>query len=579
MTTGQIAGPGTGIESAPATRHGAGKTGILVAIAVMLIVALIGIAVSIPSSRKAAEVGRDPSGLLVGSKAAGDVPAPGIVGIDPNAITADEAATAAKNEPYAAKLGDQVNQNRLAVNFVWTLIAGFLVMFMQLGFAFLETGFCRAKNAVHVMGMNIAIYFIGMLGYFCVGFAFQFGGYAAVGSPNLGLLPQMNHELAIHIGNVDWGLIGAKGFFLSDGTYDAAVAVLFLFNMVFMDTAATIPTGAMAERWKWSTFCIYGLFISTIIYPIFGNWAWGGGWLSQLGKVGLGQGYIDFAGSGVVHAVGGFTALAGAYVLGPRIGKYNKDGSSNTIPGHNMVFAIVGTLILAFGWFGFNPGSTLGASGNGSLRIGLIAVATMLASASGALVAMLITWYRNGKPDIAMTCNGLLIGLVAITAPSGWVSPISAVIIGAVAGMLVVFAAEIIDRRLKIDDPVGAVAVHGVGGIWGILAVGLFADGTANYAGTSVRGLFFGDASQLVAQLIGAVVVMLWAGGVSFAFFKLVNKLMGLRVSAADELSGLDLPDFGVPAYWNGSEPLKGGIFPLPTGQGTGSIAAVGAGD
>jgi len=576
MATGQLTGAGAG---GTAGRKLSVKTGVLVSAAILLIVAIIGIAVSIPSSRKAAEVGRDPSGLLVGSKAAGDVDAPGIVGIDPNAIKADEAATAAKNEPYAAKLGDQVNQNRLGINFVWTLVAGFLVMFMQLGFAFLETGFCRAKNALHVMGMNVAIYFIGMIGYFCVGFAFQFGGYASVGQANLGLLPQMNRELAIHIGSVDWGLIGGKGFFLSDGTYDAAVAVLFLFNMVFMDTAATIPTGAMAERWKWSTFCIYGFFVSTIIYPIFGNWAWGGGWLSQLGKVGLGQGYIDFAGSGVVHAVGGFTALAGAYVLGPRIGKYNKDGTSNVILGHNLVFAVVGTLILAFGWFGFNPGSTLGASGNGNLRIGLVAVATMLASASGALVAMLVTWYRNGKPDIAMACNGLLAGLVAITAPSGWVSPISAVIIGGIAGVLVVFAAEFIDRRMKIDDPVGAIAVHGVNGVWGMIAVGLFADGQANYAGVQVRGLFFGDASQLMAQLIGVVAVILWAGGVSLVFFKVLNRVMGLRVSAEAELAGLDVPDFGVPAYWNGDQPLKGGIFPLPTGQGTGSIAAVGAGD
>ncbi len=558
MATGQLAGVGAGGESGRMTRNGLPvKTGLLVAVAILLIVALIGIVISLPSSTKDAESARDPSGLVIGSDS-------GVVGVAPANITQDDADKAAKSEPFATQLAVQVNQNRLGINMTWTLVAGFLVMFMQLGFALVETGFCRAKNALHVMTMNFSIYFLGMLGYFFCGFAFQFGGIGNVGVPNLGGLAGLNKELTISLGGVDWGLIGHKGFFLSDGTYDVGIAVMFLFQMVFMDTTATIPTGAMAERWKWSAFCVYGFFISTIIYPIFGNWAWGGGWLSQLGKKGLGQGYIDFAGSGVVHAVGGFTALAGAFVIGPRIGKYNKDGSSNVIPGHNIVLAIVGTLILAFGWFGFNPGSTLGASGNGNLRIGLIAVVTMLAGSAGAMAAMLLTWYMNGKPDAGMTCNGLLAGLVAITAPSGWVSPISAFIIGTVAGVIVVFAVSIIDKKLRIDDPVGAISVHGVCGVWGMLSVGLFADGTANYGGTQVKGLFFGDAGQLGAQAIGAVVVILWAGGVSYGFFKLVDRVMGLRPAAADEIAGLDMPEFGAPAYWNDGEPLKGGVFPIP---------------
>ena len=253
-----------------------------------------------------------------------------------------------------------VDENRLAINFVWTLVTGYLVMFMQAGFALVETGFCRAKNAGHTMAMNFMVYGLGMLGYYICGFAFQFGGIGMVGVPNLGGLGVLSNELSVSIGGHDWGLIGYKGFFLNDGTYDVGVAVLFLFQMVFMDTTATIPTGAMAERWKWSAFCVYSFFVSTLVYPIFGNWAWGGGWLSQLGNVGLGKGYIDFAGSGVVHAVGGWCALAGAIVLGSRLGKYNKDGSPNTIPGHNMVLALLGCFILAFGWFGFNPGSTLG---------------------------------------------------------------------------------------------------------------------------------------------------------------------------------------------------------------------------
>jgi Amt family ammonium transporter len=498
----------------------------------------------------------DPSGIVVGAGGSD------LAGIAPGELTSDDFDTATTAEPFAVKLAALVNQNRLGVNFTWTLVAGFLVMFMQAGFALVETGFCRAKNAAHTMSMNFMIYVLGLTGYFICGFAFQEGGIGLIGVPNLGGLAILNHEITIPIGGIDWGIIGWKGFFLSDGSYDVAIAVMFLFQMVFMDTTATIPTGSMAERWKWSAFCVYGLFISTIIYPIFANWAWGGGWLSQLGKIGLGSGYLDFAGSGVVHAIGGWTALAGALVLGPRLGKYNKDGTINPIPGHNLVIALLGCFILAFGWFGFNPGSTLGASGNGNLRIGLVAVCTMLASASGAIVAMAYTWIVNKKPDPSMMGNGLLAGLVAITAPSGFVSPLSGFIIGGIAGLLVCLAVPFFDR-VRVDDPVGAISVHGVNGLWGQLALGLFADGTMNYGGTVARGLFFGDASQFVAQLVGGAVAFGWAFGVGWLFFTVQKAVMGLRVSEDVELGGLDLPEMGIPGYAPDAEPYRG-AFPIP---------------
>ena len=472
--------------------------------------------------------------------------------------TSQQLNTAQKSEPFAYNLAVLVDENRLGINFVWTLVTGYLVMFMQAGFALVETGLCRGKNAGHTMAMNFMVYGLGMVGYYVAGFAFQFGGIGLVGVPNLGGLTALTNELSVTIGGHSWGLIGYKGFFLSDGTYDVGIAVMFLFQMVFMDTTATIPTGAMAERWKWSAFCVYSLFVSTLVYPVFGNWAWGGGWLSQLGHIGLGQGYIDFAGSGVVHAVGGWCALAGAIVLGPRLGKYNRDGSSNTIPGHNMVLALLGCFILAFGWFGFNPGSTLGASTNGNLRIGIIAVNTMLAGAFGSITAMGYTWLSGAKkPDIGMMGNGLLAGLVAITAPSGYVSPVGASIIGAVAGVLVVVAAGFIDRVLKVDDPVGAIAVHGVNGLWGQLSVGLFADGLANYGGLQVKGLFFGDASQLVAQIIGGAVCFVYVFGISWIFFTLYKRFFGLRVSAETELAGLDVPEMGSLGYNPDAGPFK----------------------
>ena len=353
------------------------------------------------------------------------------------------------------------------------------------------------------------------------------------------------------------GLWGKNGYFLMhNGTYDVGVMVMFLFQMVFMDTALTIVTGTAAERWKYAAFMVSSFLMGAFTYPLFGNWAWGGGWLATLGaNFGLGHGYCDFAGSGVVHAVGGMTALAMGILIGPRIGKYNRDGSANAIPAHDIVLVLLGCFILAFGWFGFNPGSTLGASGNGNLRISSVAVNTMLAGMAGSFGAMLYMWIRYGKPDASMTGNGLLAGLVAITAPSGFVNPVASVIIGLIAGVLVCLSVEFFDRIIKVDDPVGAISVHGANGLWGVISVGLFADGKSNYGGAwngvsgSVTGLFYGDAGQLVAQLIGVATLIGFVFTLSFVFNLLIDWFVGQRVSAKAELEGLDIPEMGSLGY------------------------------
>ncbi|HZT71614.1 MAG TPA: ammonium transporter [Terriglobia bacterium] len=450
---------------------------------------------------------------------------------------------------------NQIGQNKVAINFVWTLITGFLVMFMQAGFALVETGLCRAKNANHTMMMNFMVYGFGLFAYWVCGFALQMGGVGAIG--NLGGTAPLSGEFSINLFGKPWGLFGTHGFFLTQGgTYDVAVMVLFLFQMVFMDTAATIVTGACAERWKFAAFALSSVFLAAITYPLFANWAWGGGWLSALGtNYGLGHGYCDFAGSGVVHAVGGLSALAVSLIIGPRIGKYNRDGSSNAIPGHDIVIVLAGCFILAFGWFGFNPGSTLGASGNGALRIGSIAVNTMLAGCTGSFGAIFYMWMRYGKPDASMSGNGLLAGLVAITAPSGFVNTIGAAIIGLIAGVLVCLSVEYLDRKAHVDDPVGAISVHGACGLWGVISVGLFADGTSNYGGSwngvsgSVTGLFYGDPKQLVAQLIGCVTLLGFVFSLSYAFNFLLEAIVGQRVSAESELEGLDIPEMGALGY------------------------------
>jgi Amt family ammonium transporter len=478
---------------------------------------------------------------------------------DPDGSLTGNASDITVNDPKKGlTIGDvanQVGQNKIAINFVWTLITGYLVMFMQLGFALLETGLARAKNANHTMMMNIAVYGIGMFAYWLIGFAIQMGGVGAVA--NLGGTAPLSAEFTATIFGKPFGLFGQHGFFLMHkGTYDVGVMVLFLFQMVFMDTGATIPTGAAVERWKFSAFIVTSFLFAAFTYPLFANWAWGGGWLANLGaNFGLGKGYCDFAGSGVVHAVGGLSALAIAMILGPRIGKFSRDGKPQVILAHDIVLVLTGCLILAFGWFGFNPGSTLGASGTGNLRISSIAVNTMLASATGLMSAMLYMWTAYGKPDASMTGNGFLAGLVAITAPSGFVNPLGAVIIGLIAGVLVCLSVAFIERFMKIDDPVGAVSVHGTCGIWGVISLGLFADGKSNYGGSwngvngSVTGLFYGDASQLVAQLIGVATLIGFVFTLSFVFAFVVDLLVGQRTSAKSELEGLDLPEMGAMAY------------------------------
>lgn len=508
--------------------------------------------------------------------------------------------TNAPNPLYAKPTTDELIQsvahNKISINVVWTLVTGFLVMFMQAGFALVETGLCRAKSAAHVMTMNFMIYALGMLGFYVCGFALMFGGYyqgpVAIGwQPSLGQgLQLLNKEFTVNIAGHDCGLFGYTGFFLNNNVLDTAVFALFLFQMVFMDTTATIPTGAMAERWRFGNFMIYGFWVGALPYALFGNWVWGGGWLAQLGyNFGLGHGHVDFAGSSVVHMCGGVIAIAGAWVLGPRLGKFGNDGKARPIPGHNLVYVILGTFILAFGWFGFNPGSTLAGTDN---HISIIAVNTMLASATGALAAYVIMMLKFGKPDPSMLCNGMLAGLVAITAPCAFVSSLGACIIGLVSGIFVVFSVFFVEGKLKIDDPVGAISVHGVNGAWGVLSLGLFANGSygagwngvhkllkdgaikviindgpasvaeynkltsAGWADQGVTGLFgnwfggsYGDSSQFIAQCIGTVTCLVFVGVFSVIWFKLSNLVIPIRSKREDEIGGLDLPEMGAECY------------------------------
>jgi Amt family ammonium transporter len=436
-----------------------------------------------------------------------------------------------------------------ALNIVWTLVTGFLVMFMQAGFALVETGLTRAKNVAHTMGMNFLVYSIGVLGFWAIGFGLQMGGVGPLST--FGNDPTLSREFVISIGGHDFGLFGMHGFFLSPAVFTAPVAALFLFQMVFMDTAATIPTGAMAERWHFSSFVAFSFGLAAIMYPVFGNWVWGGGWLSQLGKnFGLGHGHVDFAGSSVVHMVGGVAAFTGAKILGPRLGKYGLDGKARPIPAHNVPMVVLGTFILAFGWFGFNPGSTLSGT---DTRIAVIATNTMLASAAGAFGAYCYLKVRFGSPDVSMLCNGMLAGLVAITAPCAFVTAPCAVFIGLVAGMLVVVSALFIENTLKVDDPVGASSVHGTCGAWGVISLGLFADGRYgdgwNGVPGPVRGLLYGDGGQLVAECVGVLACIAWVGAMTFVIFKVVGLFTRARVPAEDERMGLDVPEMGIEGY------------------------------
>ncbi|HKY14657.1 MAG TPA: ammonium transporter [Microthrixaceae bacterium] len=442
------------------------------------------------------------------------------------------------------------------VNLLWIIIGAVLVIFMQAGFALVETGFCRAKHASHVVSTNFAIFGIGFVAYFLVGYAFMFGGYSYVlPGFDFGYNAPLGDAL---IGSDNWVFLWQGGFALSGDAVaksgGAAVIGFFLYMVAFMDTVATIPTGAMAERWKWKAFVGWGLFCGAIYYPLFGAWTWGGGWLAKTwDTMGLGAGYVDFAGSGVVHAVGGVAGLAGAIVLGPRIGKFNKDGSANVLPGHHIPMAMLGCFILLFGWFGFNAASTLAAT---DIQFATVATNTALAGAFGAVTTMFILMYTGDKkPDPGMMVNGMLAGLVAITAPCAFTSPAWSAVIGIIAGGLVIFAVRFIEAR-GIDDPVGAIAVHGVCGTFGVLAVGIFANGS--YGGAwngsdvpAIEGVVAGEWGQLGAQALGALVIWTVIFGFAFAFFKIQNAVMkgGIRPPAEEELEGMDIPEMGAYAY------------------------------
>ncbi|MCG6911480.1 MAG: ammonium transporter [Deltaproteobacteria bacterium] len=415
------------------------------------------------------------------------------------ALAADEVPTVESNKAA-------IDMVQTHADYVWTLVAAALVFFMQAGFAMVEAGFTRAKNAVNIMMKNLMDFSVGTLAFWAIGFGIMFG-----------------------VSGTGW--FGTSGFFLSDFSFggDPWVLAFWMFQVVFCATAATIVSGAMAERTKFGGYLIYSAVISALVYPVFGSWAWGSlfngsGWLEGLG-------FIDFAGSTVVHSVGGWAALAGTIVLGPRLGKYTKDGKIKPILGHNLPLAALGVFILWLGWFGFNPGSTTAANTD----IAMIFVNTNLAAAAGCVVAMYTSWLKFGKPEVGMSLNGALAGLVAITAPCANVSPLSAVIIGAIAGVLVLVSVLFFDK-IRIDDPVGAISVHGVNGAWGTLAAGIF-----NIGGTSAK--------IIGVQVLGIAACFLWVFPVAFVLFKLVDKTIGLRVSPEEELEGLDFSEHGGNAY------------------------------
>jgi Amt family ammonium transporter len=487
-------------------------------------------------------------------------------------VLAAGVAMAQDEEPVTVdSLNVTVTSISQTTNLTWIVIGAALVIFMQAGFALVETGFCRAKHSAHVVATNFAVFGLGFVAFFLIGFPLMFGGYSyALPGFDYGLDKAINATgNGALIGSGQWVFLWKGGFAGSffEGNnlaFSGAAMAFFLYMVAFMDTTATIPTGSMAERWKWKSFCLWALFCGAIYYPLFGAWTWGGGWLSQLGNsMDLGNGYVDFAGSGIVHATGGMAALAGAIVLGPRIGKFGKDGKPRALPGHSIPMAMLGTFILLFGWFGFNAASTFAAS---DPQVGVVAANTAIAGAFGAVIAMCWIWMRTGKPDPGMMANGMLAGLVAITAPCAFVDPWAAMVIGIIAGVVVIEAVFFIERKLKIDDPVGAIAVHGINGLFGVLAVGIFANGkygagwnlTTTFTDAAgdpmgVTGVLYGSDGwgQLGAQAAGVVVLCTVMLGLAFAFFKIQNALTkgGIRSEEADEIDGLDLPEMGVLAY------------------------------
>jgi Amt family ammonium transporter len=483
-------------------------------------------------------------------------------------------ADAAKSSASAA------SDTTTSINIMWTIIAGFLVFFMQAGFALVETGFTRTKNTAHTMMMNMMVFCIGAVGYWLVGFAFQFGAvnqaYAGVGNASaiagdwahsptsLGDWGKMLGSSLLRVGQL--GFLGGSGFCLLGTGGVTGILAFFLFQTVFMATTATIPTGSMAERFKFSGFVLMSFWVSMIAYPIAGNWVWGGGWLQNIGRwAGFGHGAVDFAGSGVVHFIGGCVALAGCVVIGPRIGRFNRDGSANALPGHNIPFGILGTIILFFGWFGFNPGSALAFTGGGAFLASNAAVNTLIAGAVGGCAAMFYMWWfgPSKKPDPSMSANGILAGLVAITAPCAFVDSVGAMIIGLVAGVWVCLASALLER-MHIDDPVGAIPVHFANGLWGVIATGLFACGVPASEGWNgvkgtVRGLFYGDGLQFVAQLCEVAALFAFVFGASLVFFKILNARGLLRSKPEDELEGLDIPEMGAPGYSSVDLMMPGG--------------------
>ncbi len=398
-----------------------------------------------------------------------------------------------------------------SVNTIWVLVAAALVFFMQAGFAMVETGFTRAKNAGNIIMKNLMDFSIGTPIFWIIGFGIMFGGVSSL------------------FGGFDLFTMNDYSSILPSGVPFYAY---FIFQTVFCATSATIVSGAMAERTKFSAYCIYSAVISAVIYPISGHWIWGGGWLAELG-------FHDFAGSTAVHMVGGLAALIGAKILGPRIGKYGKDGKPKAIPGHSLTLGALGVFILWFCWFGFNGGSTVSAEGDGILAsMGSVFFTTNLAAAVATVAVMLITWVRYKKPDVSMTLNGTLAGLVAITAGADVVDPFGAAVIGVISGFAVVFGIEFVEKKLKIDDPVGAVGVHFINGALGTILTGLFAvDG----------GLFYGGGFKMLGiQTLGVVAVMAWVGVTTFILFKVIEKTVGLRCKAEEEINGLDISEHGL---------------------------------
>ncbi|HEX9880638.1 MAG TPA: ammonium transporter [Candidatus Binatia bacterium] len=454
--------------------------------------------------------------------------------------------------PFTRELMDQLGGFKIAMDTTWTLVAAFLVMFMGLGFAMLESGLCRAKNTVNILSKNFIVFALTSLSFLFLGWGLMFGdGNSFLGTSGFWMLSGADNSPAT--GNAYQGVYSAINW------TGVPLEVKFLFQVVFTATAATIISGAVAERIKFSAFFLFSILMGAVLYPITGHWIWGGGWLGSLGM-------FDFAGSTVVHSVGGWAALAGAMLLGPRIGKYTTEGRVNPIPGHNMTSATIGAFVLWFGWFGFNPGSTMAADWG---AIGHIAVTTNTAAAAGVVAATLLAWVLFGKPDLTMAINGGIAGLVGITAPCAFVSVGSSVFIGLAAGVLVVMSVLFFDR-IRIDDPVGAVSVHLTCGIWGTLAVGLFAQ--EQFApGTTGNGLFFGGGFKLVlAQLTGVVAVGAFIFSASFLGWLLLKNTLGIRVSAEEELAGLDIGEHGITAYPEFQTPGEGYPGGLASREGGG---------